>query len=73
MKAPMQPSGCRHARTALHCRNERGFVESTTIFRPPGIYQLFGSINGPTFSQNEPIEHANLTVAALHKRALGIL
>jgi hypothetical protein len=33
---------------------------------------LFESVNGPTFSAHEPIEHAPLAVAALYRHALGL-
>lgn len=35
-------------------------------------YHLFESINGDTFERNSPIEHSDLAVAALYRRALGI-
>lgn len=71
-EGPNSTMCCRRRGTNLECKNAGGYWAKAGNMFGRWAYHLFESINGDIFEASHPIEHSDLAVAALYRRALAI-
>ena len=71
-EGPNSTMCCRRRGVNLECRNQKGYYARAGNFFGRWAYHLFESINGARFDKHSMIEHSDLAIAALYRRALGM-